>query len=690
MRLNHIILSLTVCLSVVALTATAQSKHKLTLLGRAYGDSIVLRWAPGSAVAWEAANKSGYQIERFVLMKAGELQVNPQGQVLTPSPLAPWDMKRWERIVKSDKYAALAAQALFGKTFQLSTGRMGDASQIYQKVKESDARYSMALFAADVSPSVAEASALRFTDRSVKPGEKYVYKIYTMSKSITIDTAFCYISADDNAELPKPFDVKGSYVSGNAVITWDKTYIQDIYTAFFVERSDDNGASFKRVNDLPLVNTYAGETSPDRAIYTDSIPSLDKKFFYRIRGINAFAEVGPPSDTVSVKGLVSADRTPVITKAVAENNDKVRITWDFPKSAEKTIHEFQVERAAKASGNYSVLKKGIDVKERQFTDLSPLVNGYYRVRAIGLHKSEKVSLAHLVQLIDSIPPSPPRGLAGSMDSTGVVTLHWNSNKEHDLKGYRIYRANFTSDEFYQVTTSPVADTIFRDRVNLKTLTKSLFYKIVAVDHNFNPSDFSFILELQRHDKIPPVPPIFTNYQAGTDGIRLRWQPSSSDDVTETKLFRRMKSQALWKPIASFTANDTTTGFVDKDLKPNKFYEYTLVAYDAAKNESAPQPPVTLQFIDDGVRPAIRDLAATANRQDKSIRLSWTYDITAAKFNIYRQIGEGALTLYKTVSGSEKNFTDKALRVNTTYAYRVKAVTADGGESPITELITVQY
>jgi fibronectin type 3 domain-containing protein len=611
--------------------------------------------------------------------------------MLTTAPLRPWEIKRWERIVKKDQYAALAAQALYGKTFQLSTGRMADASQIYQKVKESDARFSMALFAADISPVVAEASGLRFTDTSVQKGERYVYRIYTSSPKISIDTAFVYISAGDTTELPKPHDVQASYTQGNAVITWDRTYIQDIYTAFIVERSDDNGATFKRLNDLPLVNTYTGATSPDRAIYTDSLPSMGRRYFYRVKGINAFAETGPPSDPVSVIGHLSANHTPVITQAIAGNNREVHLSWSYPATAEKTITGFQVERAARASGAYQILRKEINVRERQFVDTAPASNGYYRVKAIGIDESEKVSLPHLVQLIDSVPPSAPLGLNGKIDSTGLVTLSWKKNTEQDLKGYRVYRANFANDEFFQVTSGTIADTVYQDKANLQTLTKSLFYKIVAVDQNYTPSDFSAVLELKRYDKIPPVSPVFTDYSARAEGVILAWQPSSSEDVAETRLNRRVKSQALWKTVAVFRSDDTTRHYFDKEPVAGKAYEYALVAVDLSGNESGSQEPITLQRINTRARAAIRDFKAIANKQHKEIKLSWSYgDARAAKFQVYRQIGEGALMLYATISGNEAQFTDKALRINTKYGYRVKAIGNDGSESPATELIIVEY
>ena len=39
--------------------------HNLQVIARSYGDSVVLRWAPGLATLWYFANKSGYVVTRY-------------------------------------------------------------------------------------------------------------------------------------------------------------------------------------------------------------------------------------------------------------------------------------------------------------------------------------------------------------------------------------------------------------------------------------------------------------------------------------------------------------------------------------------------------------------------------------------------------------------------------------------------
>ena len=44
---------------------TLRARKNLYIIGRSYGDSVVLRWAPASAGLWYFANKSGYSLIRY-------------------------------------------------------------------------------------------------------------------------------------------------------------------------------------------------------------------------------------------------------------------------------------------------------------------------------------------------------------------------------------------------------------------------------------------------------------------------------------------------------------------------------------------------------------------------------------------------------------------------------------------------
>lgn len=133
---------------------------------------------------------------------------------------------------------------------------------------------------------------------------------------------------------------------------------------------------------------------------------------------------------------------------------------------------------------------------------------YYIVSAMDTAGNAAPSVPAYVIMTDTIPPDKPKGLFGKIDSSGIVHLTWKLGNEKDLMGYLVYAANDLKHTFVPVTKDFIADSTFTDSITLKTLTREIYYEIVAFDKNRNPSHYSDALELKRPDKIAPVAPVF--------------------------------------------------------------------------------------------------------------------------------------------------------------------------------------
>src|SRR5689334_14708717 len=62
----------------------------ISVIARAYGDSIVLRWAPQQAWAWHKLNIIGYRIERIDISEKDNLR----REWLTTVALKPWPLEK--------------------------------------------------------------------------------------------------------------------------------------------------------------------------------------------------------------------------------------------------------------------------------------------------------------------------------------------------------------------------------------------------------------------------------------------------------------------------------------------------------------------------------------------------------------------------------------------------------------------
>jgi fibronectin type 3 domain-containing protein len=673
------------------LSSQAFAQERIQAIGKAHADSIVLRWAPNNPTAWQLLNNFGYQVERYTILRNGKMLDQPEYIKLSSEALVPQPLAQWETLAEKDKYAAIAAQAIYGATFEMTESYSSSMVQVFNAAKEQEQRFSFALLSADLSAQVARHAALGLVDKNIRPNEKYLYRVYSAAPAsvLQVDTGLVYLGVADTVPLPKPVRLGAEFGDGMALLKWNKSYYEDIYIAYQVERSVD-GKSFSPISELPITNTEAPQGyKPEWMFKLDSLPQNGTTYYYRVKGLTPFGEVGPPSDVISGKGYTPLKYNPAITAAEVENNAGVKLSWQFDKKAEELLEGFAILRASKANGTYEILEGSVAPSRRSFTDTKAQTVNYYKVVALSKAGEEVASFPYLAQLEDSIPPSAPTQLLGQIDSTGSVQLQWAASPEADVLGYRIYRSNFGSSEFTQLTRDPVEATRFTDKINVKTLTKNIYYKLVAVDYRQNPSLFSEVLALDRPDVLPPVSPAFSAAKSTKQGIALEWNRSSSKDVAQHLLYRREAGNSNWQLIAYFT--DTTRVYIDKALAADRFYEYTLLAKDQQGLESDPAQPVRAKRLKEIIKPAIKNVVSRLDAQQEFIVFQWSYqEVGVKEYVLYRAQGEEGVSLYRVFEENISQFADAGIKPGNTYRYQLKAIFTDGSESALSEEIKISY
>ncbi len=186
----------------------------LAVIARPHKDSILLRWAPATPMLWKMANQYGYTIKRYTILRKGQLLPVPEEAQITARPVKPLPLPAWEQVVKKqEKYGAIAAQALYGEGFEVSAPKQHkgrDIMSIYHQSQELEARHSFLLLSADLSFEVACAAGLGYVDKSARPDEKYLYRIFITGTppEIKRDTGFVFTGYADAAPVPAPMGWK--------------------------------------------------------------------------------------------------------------------------------------------------------------------------------------------------------------------------------------------------------------------------------------------------------------------------------------------------------------------------------------------------------------------------------------------------------------------------------------------------
>ncbi|MDF9800464.1 hypothetical protein OKW21_005727 [Catalinimonas alkaloidigena] len=679
----------------VALSAHAQEKRgKVSAIARSGKQEILLRWAPNDPATWRLGNRHGYTIERFTIGKNGSIDSTGQWMrvQLNSSPIKPWSLEDWEKIALDDHYAAIAAQAIYGESFEVS-GPSGNMITMVSQVKEERNRFGFALLAADHSPNAAQASGLWLKDTSVNPGEEYLYRICLAHNpsSIPIDTALVTAQAIVPPPLPPPPDVEAQFGDQVASIRWNGFYFNHMYVSYQVEKSID-GIHFMPVNDLPIVNGDRAGREAQQLVLIDSLAQNNKTFYYRVRGITAFAEVGPPSEFVSGQGVISlSDVYPLIDTISVIDNHIAQLQWTFPDSLQNHVVGYKVIRSASLNGSYELLHKNLLKSTKfSFSDPQPLSTSYYRVQAMGPDSTFTTSVPYMIALEDSLPPALPSHFEGEVREDGAVYLHWEPSTSTDVLGYRLFRANDPDEEFVMISSQTIQDTIFTDSVEIATLTEQVYYRLVAVDRRFNVSDYSEILSLKRPDVVPPVPAQLTSVKAQKEGIELRWQASPSEDLVEYVLLRWHANSSGFQILQRFNASDSAYHYLDTSVKAGTEYRYILRSIDD-EGLSAAHPSVTITALDIQAQEGISQLNGKADREQRLIFLQWKAPLSqeVSGYRIFRAVDDAPFRYYQ-FSEAESQFLDRRLTVNHQFRYAIQAIFEDGSESELSQEIVVEY
>lgn len=675
------------------------------LLADGKKDSIILRWVPSTDVLWKMGNKYGYVVERFTVVRNNKLIPggNKQPRLLTAAPLKPWSRQALDKLVEKEEYAGVLEEALYEADFNVQM-KGESPSEILSQVQQAQNRMGFALLVCDFSPIVARAAALRFIDKKPTAGEKYIYRVRialpdSLNATIHYQPGVTMRGPDEPFLRPSPQGLKGQFGNRAVALSWNLEMLHGIYTAFNIERSV-NGGPFTRVNEHPFLQMNTDKGSDKFAYYVDSLKSNYVPYAYRIRGITPFGDEGAFSDTVRGEGLSTLDYRPYFDSIfLSANGTAATIRWTLPDSVRRNLAGIFIARAPKSQGPYK------DINSKPFAPdqteaIDPSVTGtsnYYRIRLMQKDGQQITSLPYYLPKEDTIPPAIPLGLDGVSDKKGLARIHWHANTEKDLKGYRLFRSQVKTGEYMEITKGPITDTAFTDTLNLRFTNPYVYYKVIALDHYYNSSDYSAPLAIRRPDTIPPVAIVFRQVVRKDTAVMLSFTSSPSDDVQRYSLFRYSKEDPRRQLVAVYAANipEAASGTIScMDIPPASDMGKTLIYEVDAEDSMGNKAPARSGelFFETGFRKPVSGFTGLADRNHKKIKLSWKCEWTGVtQFVLYRAVNDSEKFMsYKVLPGISSGFEDTDLHISNTYKYKIKAVLKTGVESVLTKELTVSY
>jgi len=334
---------------------------------------------------------------------------------------------------------------------------------------------------------------------------------------------------------------------------------------------------------------------------------------------------------------------------------------------------------------------------RQYLDSSGRLASanYYVVEAVDTAGNVARSFSAYVVLADSTPPAAPVLREGVVDSNGVVTLRFERPADRDYMGYRLLRANDSTHEFSVVAERLTNDTLdvsneteYKDTIELRTLTRNVYYRMYALDFHHNESAPSELLRIVRPDVVPPVAPVITGYLVTDSSMIIDYVESSSDDVARHVLLRKAASALTWDTAAVLSAGSRRVE--DAASLPSEMYDYAVVAVDEAGLFSDISNIVSGKRYDTGVRPPVNDVQVQYDSVARVVTLAWDYrDLPEDhSFVIYRTDGDRLQSHAVVPRGAGRTYVDRVLPSSVEIRYAIKVVTENGAESVLSQSVSV--
>lgn len=230
----------------------------------------------------------------------------------------------------------------------------------------------------------------------------------------------------------------------------------------------------------------------------------------------------------------------------------------------------------------------------------------------------------------------------------AVKVSWG--KVTGAKSYTVYRK--TGSSSWKSIKSGVTSTSFNDTTAKNGTT--YYYTVRAVYGNYT-SYYNTKGAAIKYIGSPVV-----KVANSASGVTVSWSKISG--AKSYNVYRKTTSAKSWSKLGS----TTSASYTDKKAKSGTTYIYTVIATDGKVNSGYNTSGWKIKFLS---APKI----STTSVSKGKITVKWAKVAGASQYEVYRKAGSGSWAKVATVKSSSVSYTDKKVKKNTTYAYKVRAV-----------------
>gem|GEM_PF-2404739 len=357
-------------------------------------------------------------------------------------------------------------------------------------------------------------------------------------------------------------------------------------------------------------------------------------------------------------GLSYTPRTPLNLKAESGIRE---ITLSWPKGMDKYVGAYNVYRSTDKKP-YSLIASP---SKTSFTDkeVKPGKAYSYRISAVAKNGNEGARsepVEAVAKKLILLQPDDIRITAGETE----IALAWQADSEGTADVYSISREE--DGKFREIART--RDNSFKD-TGLKTDTTYL-YRIISVSPGGEESFPATVSAATTKKSVtPPAPPAHIKVTPGETEITFNWQVNQNSAIDSHAVYREV--EGVFRELARVKGDIYT----DAGLKPDTMYTYKIasVSRDGAESEGVPvRVSTNKRFI----------------KPPSGIRISAGPDEVVISWQNEKAANIDACIIYKEIDGAFKeigrikgeSFSDRGLKIDNTYIYKISALAPDGAES----------
>lgn len=352
-------------------------------------------------------------------------------------------------------------------------------------------------------------------------------------------------------------------------------------------------------------------------------------------GEKDFANASIYSDVTINNGGSIVEPKKIKNITAKNTNQGVKVSW----SADPVADGYRIYRKADGAKNWTRLDT-IDADETSFIDKTAksgkkytyTVKGY---NFVGWGKFNSTGVTHTYYSAPDV---------SIKSTTKGVYLSWG--KIAGATKYRIYRQTSGSSKWSYIDT--VTGTSFTDKTAKSG--KKYYYRVMA-GKGETMSGYNVV---SRYFLSAPK---LSSVHNTTLGVKFSWEKVNGAEGY--KVYRKSGSGSY-----KYIGTTSKTTYIDKTAKSGTTYTYTVKAYKSNTNSSYNKTGLKINHLGS---PEV-DL----KEYSKSVKLSWDEIVGAKEYAVYRKTA-GSSKWTKIATTSELSYKDTAVKRNTTYSYRVRAV-----------------